>query len=45
MQGMFRKIRVFWAMRSHSLFDVLLIVAAIVVALASIINGVSHLRG
>ena len=42
---MFRKIRVLLAMRFHSLFDVLLIVAAIVVALASIINGVSHLGG
>jgi hypothetical protein len=32
-------------MHFHSLFDVLLIVAAIVVALASIINGVSHIGG
>ena len=42
---MFRKIRVFLAMRFHSMFDVLLIVAAIVVALASIINGVSQIGG
>lgn len=45
MQGMFTKIRVFLAMHFHSLFDVLLIVAAIVVALASIINGFSQIGG
>lgn len=40
---MIRKIRNFLAMRSLAAFDVLLIVAVIVVALASIVSGFSHL--
>lgn len=45
MQGMFRKTRAFLAMRFHSLFDVLLIVAAVVVAVAAIINGYLQIGG
>ena len=40
---MIRKIRNFLAMRSLAAFDVMLIVAAIVVAVASIVSGFSHL--
>jgi hypothetical protein len=40
---MIRKIRNFLAIRFLSAFDVLLIVAAVVVALASIASGFSHL--
>ena len=40
---MIRKIRNFVSIRLLSTFDFLLIVAAIVVALASIISGVFHL--
>jgi hypothetical protein len=42
---MIRKIRNFLAIRLLSAFDFLLIVAAIVVALASIISGFSQLAG
>ena len=42
---MIRKIRNFLAIRFLTAFDVLLIVAAIVVALASIVSGFSHLPG
>lgn len=42
---MIRKIRNFFAIRFLTAFDVLLIVAAIVVALASIVSGFSHLAG
>jgi hypothetical protein len=40
---MIRKIRTFLAIRFLSAFDFLLIVAAVVVALASIVSGFSHL--
>ena len=40
---MIRKIRNFLAIRFLSAFDFMLIVAAIIVALASIISGFSHL--
>ena len=40
---MIRKIRNFLAIRFLSTFDFLLIVAAIAVAIASIISGFSHL--
>jgi hypothetical protein len=40
---MIRKIRTFLAIRFLSAFDLLLIVAAVVVALASIVSGFSHL--
>jgi hypothetical protein len=40
---MIRKIRNFLAIRFLSAFDCVLIVAAIVVAIASIISGFSHL--
>jgi hypothetical protein len=40
---MIRKIRNFLAIRFHSTFDFVLIVAAIVVAIASIISGFSQL--
>ena len=40
---MIRKIRDFLAIRFLSAFDFLLIVAAIIVAVASIISGFSHL--
>jgi hypothetical protein len=42
---MIRKIRTLLAIRLLSAFDFLLIVAAIVVALASIISGFSQLAG
>jgi hypothetical protein len=42
---MIRKIRNFLAIRLLSAFDFLLIVAAIVVALASIISGFSQFAG
>jgi hypothetical protein len=40
---MIRKIRNFFAIRFLSTFDFLLIVAAVAVALTSIISGFSHL--
>jgi hypothetical protein len=40
---MIRKIRNFFAIRFLSTFDLVLIVAAVVVALTSIISGFSHL--
>jgi hypothetical protein len=40
---MIRKIRNFFAIRFLSAFDLLLIVAAVAVALASIASGFSHL--
>ena len=43
MRRMIRKIHDLLAIRVPSAFDVLLIVAAIVVAMASIASGVSHL--
>jgi hypothetical protein len=42
---MIRKIRNFLAMRFLSAFDVVLIVAAIVVAVVSIVSGFPHLVG
>jgi hypothetical protein len=42
---MFRKLRNFLAIRPASTFDYLLIVVAIVVACASILNGLVHLGG
>ena len=42
---MIRKIRTFLAIRFLTAFDVLLIAAAIVVAVASIVSGFSHFAG
>ena len=42
---MMRRIRNFLAMRLLSAFDFLLIVAAVVIALASIVSGYSQLAG
>jgi hypothetical protein len=42
---MIRKIRNFLAIRFLSAFDFVLIVAAIVVAVVSIVSGFSHLSG
>jgi hypothetical protein len=42
---MIRKIRNFLAIRFLSAFDFVLIVAAIVVAVVSIVSGFSHLPG
>jgi hypothetical protein len=45
MRTMIRKIRNFLAMRFLSAFDFMLIVAAILIALTSIISGLSQFAG